>query len=90
MKKGNGVSLFLINGGMELSWLYAWATFLAMLTFHQPFPFKEAIGPFVLASASLSSQREGDGGSSRSSPSFLGFYIVPHGCLFQRRSPSFG
>jgi len=51
MKKGNGVSLFLINGGMELSWLYAWATFLAMLTFHQPFPFKEAIGPFVLASA---------------------------------------
>jgi hypothetical protein len=51
MKKGNGVPLFLINGGMELSWLYAWATFLTTLTFHQPFPFKEAIGPFVLASA---------------------------------------
>ena len=51
MKRGNGVPLFLINGGMELSWLYAWATFLTTLTFHQPFPFKEAIGPFVLASA---------------------------------------
>jgi hypothetical protein len=51
MKRGNGVPLFFINGGMELSWLYAWATFLTTLTFHQPFPFKEAIGPFVLASA---------------------------------------
>jgi hypothetical protein len=51
MKKGDPVPLFLINAGMELSWLYAWATFLTTLTFHQPFPFKEAIGPFVLASA---------------------------------------
>jgi len=51
MKKGNGAPLFFINGVMELSWLYAWATFLTTLTFHQPFPFKEAIGPFVLASA---------------------------------------
>lgn len=51
MKKGNWAPLFLINGLMELSWLYAWATFLTTLTFHQPFPFKEAIGPFVLASA---------------------------------------
>src|SRR3972149_6422095 len=51
MKKGDGVPLFLINAGMELSWLYAWATFLTTLTFHQPFPLKEAIGPFVLASA---------------------------------------
>jgi hypothetical protein len=51
MKKGSGVSLFLINGGMELSWLYAWATFLTTLAFHQPFPFEEAIGPLVVASA---------------------------------------
>lgn len=51
MKKGNKLPLFLINAGMELSWLYAWATFLTTLTFHQPFPFREAIGPFVLASA---------------------------------------
>jgi hypothetical protein len=50
MKKGSGVSLFLINGGMELSWLYAWAAFLTTLAFRQSFPFKEAIGPFVLAS----------------------------------------
>jgi hypothetical protein len=49
MKKGNWTPLFLINGVMELSWLYAWATFLTTLTFHQPFPFEEAIGPFVLA-----------------------------------------
>jgi Domain of unknown function (DUF4129) len=49
MKKGSGVPLFLINGGMELSWLYAWATFLTTLAFHQSFPFKEAIGPFGLA-----------------------------------------
>ncbi len=51
MKRGNEFFLFLIDGGMELTWLYAWATFLTMLAFHQSFPFQEAIGPFALAAA---------------------------------------
>ncbi len=51
MKKGDGIPLFLINGGMELSWLYAWAAFLTTLTFHRSLPFQEAFGPFVLAAA---------------------------------------
>jgi hypothetical protein len=51
MKRGDWLPLFLIDGGMELSWLYAWATFLTTLAFHEPFPFKEALGPFALALA---------------------------------------
>ena len=51
MKRGNWLPLFLIDGGMELSWLYAWAAFLTTLAFHQPFPVQEAIGPFALAAA---------------------------------------
>jgi hypothetical protein len=49
MTTGKGVLLFLIRGGMELSWLYAWATFLMMSMLHRPFPFPEAIGTFGLA-----------------------------------------
>jgi hypothetical protein len=50
MKKGDGLPFFLINAGMELNWLYAWAAFLTPLAFHRSFPFEEAIGPFLLAS----------------------------------------
>ena len=49
MKREKGALLFFVSGGMELSWLYAWATFLTISTLHQPFPFKEAISAFVLA-----------------------------------------
>jgi hypothetical protein len=49
MKKEKGTLLFLVSGGMELSWLYAWAIFLTISTLHQPFPFPEAIGTFALA-----------------------------------------
>lgn len=41
--------LFFAHGGMELSWLYAWATFLMISVVHRPFPLPEAIGTFVLA-----------------------------------------
>jgi len=51
MKRERGALLFFVSGGMELSWLYAWATFLTISTLRQPFPFKEAIGTFVLALA---------------------------------------
>jgi len=49
MKREERALIFFANGGMELSWLYAWATFLAISTLHQSFPFKEAISTFVLA-----------------------------------------
>jgi hypothetical protein len=41
--------LFMVSGGMEFCWLYAWATFLMTSLLHQPFPFKEAISAFVFA-----------------------------------------
>jgi hypothetical protein len=51
MKRGKGALLFLVVSGMELSWLYAWATFLTTSILHQPFPFPEAISTFALAAA---------------------------------------
>jgi hypothetical protein len=51
MKRGKGALLFLAMVGMELSWRYAWATFLTTSILHQPFPFLEAIATFVLAAA---------------------------------------
>jgi hypothetical protein len=41
--------LFLVIMGMELSYLYACATFLTTSIFHRPFPFLEAVGSFALA-----------------------------------------
>jgi len=49
MKRGKGALLFFARVGMELSWRYAWATFLTTSILHQPFPFLEAIATFVLA-----------------------------------------
>jgi hypothetical protein len=51
MKKDGGTLLLLAHGGMELSWLYAWATFLMTSIVHRPFPLPEAIGTYVLATA---------------------------------------
>ena len=51
MSKDGGPLLFLAQGGMELSWLYAWATFLMTSILHRPFPLPEAIGTFFLATA---------------------------------------
>jgi len=45
----NKTLLFIANGGMELSWTYAWAVFLTTSILHQPFPFPEAVGAFALA-----------------------------------------
>ena len=49
MKRGKGALLFFIISGMELSWRYAWATFLTISILHQVFPFPEAIAAFALA-----------------------------------------
>jgi len=43
--------LVLANGGMELSWLYAWANFIMIAMIHRPFPLPEALGTFALAAA---------------------------------------
>jgi Domain of unknown function (DUF4129) len=51
MRKDRGALLFLAHGGMELSWLYAWATFLMTSIVHRPFPLPEAIAAFLLAAA---------------------------------------
>jgi hypothetical protein len=51
MKRGKGALLFFVIAGMELSWRYAWATFLTTSILHQPFPFPEAIATFALGAA---------------------------------------
>lgn len=51
MRRDRGALLFLSHGGMELSWLYAWTTFLMTSIVHRPFPLPEAIGTYVLATA---------------------------------------
>ena len=51
MKKNQKALLFLAHAGMELSWRYAWASFLMIAMVHQPFPLPEAIGTFLLAAA---------------------------------------
>ncbi|MGM0383271.1 MAG: DUF4129 domain-containing protein [Thermodesulfobacteriota bacterium] len=49
MNNKKGGLLFLACGGMELTWLYAWATFLMASILHRPFPLPEALGTFALA-----------------------------------------
>ena len=49
--RGSRALLFIASGGMELSWLYAWATFLTSSVLDHPFPFLEATGAFALAAA---------------------------------------
>ncbi len=49
-ERGRFGLLFLAMGGVELSWLYAWATFLTMAIFQRPFPLLEAVGTFGMAS----------------------------------------
>lgn len=51
MSSDRGRLLFLAHGGMELTWLYAWATFLMTSIMHRPFPLPEAIGTSLLAAA---------------------------------------
>lgn len=51
MNKDQRAILFLVCGGMELSWLYACATFLMTAIVQRPFPLPEAIGIFILAAA---------------------------------------
>ena len=60
MKGQHRVLLFLAAMGMELSCLYACATFLTTSLFHHPFPFPEAVGSFALA-AVLTLLSEGRG-----------------------------
>ncbi|MBI4633568.1 MAG: DUF4129 domain-containing protein [Deltaproteobacteria bacterium] len=50
--------LLLASGGMELSWRYAWATFLTTSILHHPFPFPEAVVTFALAAALTSIYHE--------------------------------
>jgi hypothetical protein len=49
MNKDQGALLFLARSGMDLSWLYAWATFLTTAIMQRPFPLPEAIGTYLLA-----------------------------------------
>jgi hypothetical protein len=49
--KGNQALLLLACGMMDLSWFYAWATFLTTAVLQHTFPFPEAVGSFVLAAA---------------------------------------
>jgi hypothetical protein len=49
MKPQKESLIFFAAGGMELTWLYAWATFIMALILRRPFPLPEAICTFMLA-----------------------------------------
>ena len=49
MKRWKDGLIYLAGGGMELSWLYAWATFSLTFVPNRLFPLPEAIGTFFLA-----------------------------------------
>lgn len=49
MNKDRGALLFFAHVGMELCWLYAFATFLMTAIVQRPFPLPAAIGAFLLA-----------------------------------------
>ena len=51
MKNEKSGLLLLASGGMELSWLYAWATFMTAPLSHHLFPLPEIMGTFALAAA---------------------------------------
>jgi hypothetical protein len=51
MKNEKRGLLLLASGGMELSWLYAWATFTTAPLSHHLFPLPEVMGTFALAAA---------------------------------------
>ena len=92
MKGQNRVLLFLVAMGMELSYLYACATFLTTSLFHHPFPFPEAVGTFALA-AILTLLSEGRGWRVIYGLAFQALGFVPallrmvH--IFNSWSPSF-
>lgn len=49
MKSRKESLLFLSAAGIEITWLYAWSTFILYATVHRPFPLPEAIASFSLA-----------------------------------------
>ncbi len=49
MKDTNTGLLFLTCTGMELSWIYAWATFITRSLLHWPFPLLDAIAAFLFS-----------------------------------------
>lgn len=51
MKNEKRGLLLFASGGMELSWLYAWATFTTIPLSHHLFPLPEVMGTFALAAA---------------------------------------
>ena len=46
--KENRALLLLTSAGMDLSWLYAWTTFVTVSVLHRSFPYPEAVGSFAL------------------------------------------
>jgi hypothetical protein len=72
MKKNQRALLFLAHAGMELSWRYAWASFLMVAIVHQSFPLPEAIGTFLLAAALIRAVR----GTGLRMISVLGLHII--------------
>ncbi|MFC1885428.1 hypothetical protein ACFL2O_11780, partial [Thermodesulfobacteriota bacterium] len=49
MNRKEKLLLWAARGGMEISWLYAWAAFSMNAILDRPFPMPEAVGTFILA-----------------------------------------
>ena len=49
MNRGSNIILSFCGAGAQMSWLYAWASFLLFSFFHRIYPLPEALGFFILA-----------------------------------------
>lgn len=49
MNDRKGITWYLLNGTMELSWFLGWAMFSSLMVLHRPFPFYETVVAFSLA-----------------------------------------
>ena len=49
MNKSPSILLFICGAGSQLSWLYAWASFLLFSFFNRIYPLPETVGFFSLA-----------------------------------------
>jgi len=80
----------LTAAGMELSWLYAWASFLTSSALHRPFPLPEAVGTFGLAAAvTLFSQGRGWRVMTVLGLQVMGFSLAGMGILHDFHGGSF-
>jgi hypothetical protein len=57
LQKKSSILIFICGAGAQLTWLYAWASFLLFSFFHRIYPLPETLGTFCLAALLTSFHR---------------------------------